>query len=112
MNQDLLRELDCSILDRAAAFDKYYWRPSHGSSNHDHWEELVSYYSARVLSKQTDKLPALSGIAEHIAQAIDDQYFAGFFRCQLLHSLAWLPRTSVQFRRRPLNISLPVGAGL
>jgi hypothetical protein len=46
-------------------------------------------YVNRRLTKQTDKLPALTGMAKIIHELTEDTYVAGFWRRNLLISLIW-----------------------
>ncbi|KUJ23878.1 HET-domain-containing protein [Mollisia scopiformis] len=59
----------------------------------DRWQVLVTDYSARDLSFSTDKLPALSGLAQAFqAQLQDDEYLGGLWRSSLLDDLLWIHR--------------------
>jgi hypothetical protein len=53
------------------------------------WLALVEAYSKRQLGRDDDKLPALSGIANYLATALGDQYYAGLWRTHILEDLAW-----------------------
>ncbi|KAK1501081.1 HET domain-containing protein [Colletotrichum abscissum] len=53
------------------------------------WTELVTEYSLRKLTRGTDKLPAISGIARMIAGQINDQYVAGLWRKAMIEGLSW-----------------------
>lgn len=59
---------------------------------HHYWLEIVEMYSARELSRMTDRLPALSGMAHSfgLAFAPKDDYLAGMWRRNLIGSLAWI----------------------
>lgn len=70
--------------------------PSNDSKPLDHaskqiiaWFELVQKYTARKLTKQTDRLPALSGLARMIASQSPDQYLAGLWKSHFCHCLLW-----------------------
>jgi hypothetical protein len=54
-----------------------------------YWYSLVSTYSGLNLTKQTDKLPAFSGMASLFGQILKDEYIAGHWREDLLRSLVW-----------------------
>ena len=54
------------------------------------WESAVKNYSARTLTFQTDRLPAISAVASIIADATGDRYLAGLWRNDLLAGLAWV----------------------
>ncbi len=53
------------------------------------WGEIVCDYSTRELSRFSDRLPALAGIAAELAVVWDDIYLAGFWGRTLLHHLGW-----------------------
>ncbi|KAH8585717.1 heterokaryon incompatibility protein-domain-containing protein [Bisporella sp. PMI_857] len=55
----------------------------------DAWDEVVEDYSRRKLTKITDKLPALSGLAERFAQILHDKYLAGLWQNTLFGDLLW-----------------------
>ena len=58
------------------------------------WETAVVNYSARALTFETDRLPAISAVASTIAEATGDRYLAGLWRNDLLAGLAWIPSLS------------------
>jgi hypothetical protein len=53
------------------------------------WYRLLWIYGKRKLSKPSDKLPAISGIASIFARRLNDQYVAGLWRSDLIGSLSW-----------------------
>ncbi|TWU73002.1 hypothetical protein ED733_004750 [Metarhizium rileyi] len=54
------------------------------------WFELVGRYTSRSLTKQTDILPAFSGIARSIGRSRSDEYYAaGLWKSYLGHCLLW-----------------------
>jgi hypothetical protein len=53
------------------------------------WFEIVSRYTARSLTKQSDVLPALSGIARAFAKSTSDEYCAGLWKSYIEHCLLW-----------------------
>ncbi|KAH0562300.1 hypothetical protein GP486_003007 [Trichoglossum hirsutum] len=53
------------------------------------WCQLVVEYSNRKLTKQSDKLPAMSGLASEVARRTGDQYLAGLWRSYLHVGLLW-----------------------
>ncbi|KAE9375285.1 HET-domain-containing protein [Stipitochalara longipes BDJ] len=53
------------------------------------WHSIIFAYVNRRLTKQTDKLPALMGMARIIHELTGDIYVAGFWRRNLLVSLIW-----------------------
>jgi hypothetical protein len=53
------------------------------------WYQIVSEYTMLKLSKQSDMLPALSGIVKVFAEKIKDQYVAGLWKRTLIPNLLW-----------------------
>ncbi|KAI0334660.1 HET-domain-containing protein [Cubamyces sp. BRFM 1775] len=53
------------------------------------WRNVVEDYSNRLLSEPTDKLVAISGLAEMFAHALCTDYLAGLWRDSLIHDLLW-----------------------
>lgn len=55
------------------------------------WRKIVSEYSKKELTYETDVLPALSGLASLVQAATGDQYLAGIWRSDLPQALRWVP---------------------
>lgn len=53
------------------------------------WLSTIEEYSARKFTRNTDKLPALSGVAQLLSSATDDAYYAGLWRSHILEDLHW-----------------------
>ncbi|KAH7333321.1 heterokaryon incompatibility protein-domain-containing protein, partial [Rhexocercosporidium sp. MPI-PUGE-AT-0058] len=53
------------------------------------WNFVVMDYSSRCLTNETDKLPALSGLADVFHRATNYTYIAGLWRETLLKDLLW-----------------------
>lgn len=53
------------------------------------WYLILQRYCYRKLTKESDKLPALSGIARIIEEQIGDKYVAGLWRSTLLEGILW-----------------------
>ncbi|CAG8957190.1 hypothetical protein HYFRA_00009391 [Hymenoscyphus fraxineus] len=53
------------------------------------WMNLIVQYTNRNLTKHSDILPAISGIARTIAGTTSDQYLAGLWRSYFQHCLLW-----------------------
>jgi hypothetical protein len=56
---------------------------------YNRWLGVVSNYSHRKMTKQSDKLPALSGLAHKVADVTGDLYLAGIWRNDLARGLLW-----------------------
>ena len=53
------------------------------------WNNLVELYAAAKLTKYTDKLVAISGIASYLQEFIAADYIAGLWTSHLLEQLLW-----------------------
>ncbi|KAK3939449.1 heterokaryon incompatibility protein-domain-containing protein [Diplogelasinospora grovesii] len=53
------------------------------------WYGMVEDYTARGITKHTDRLPALSGLAQSVAGATGAEYLAGLWKSGLLEGLVW-----------------------
>ncbi|KAH6663722.1 hypothetical protein B0J14DRAFT_644693 [Halenospora varia] len=77
------------------------------------WKEIVQQYSRRTLTRKTDKLSAISGVAQLIEDAIFilnwplNTYIAGIWQNDLAFSLTWRRSDGSDFPRRPLVYRAP-----
>jgi hypothetical protein len=62
---------------------------SKSASYNSGWYSLVREYSARQLSHESDKLPALSGLADAVAKHTNYRYCAGLWWEQISTGLSW-----------------------
>ncbi|KHE86591.1 HET-domain-containing protein [Neurospora crassa] len=70
------------------------------------WASLVKVYSGRKLTKQSDKLVAISGLAEHLSYGWDGvTYLAGLWSCNLRENLLWRCVNVKQSRGRNTGIA-------
>jgi hypothetical protein len=73
------------------------------------WLEILRRYSSRNLTKPSDKLPALSGLAHEYQMRWGDEYLAGLWREHLWKGLLW--RRNEQYTipepKRPLEYRAP-----
>ncbi|KAJ8494671.1 hypothetical protein ONZ51_g2147 [Trametes cubensis] len=79
---------------RHAAHGSDEWKEIHGR-----WLDIVHDYTGRKLSNPSDKLVAISALAEMFAPALRTDYVAGLWRHTLLTDLCWQSRI-VQRRLR------------
>lgn len=56
---------------------------------HDIWRKIVENYSVRNLTRPTDRLPALSGIASEFSKILNDEYLLGLWKRDLHLGLLW-----------------------
>ena len=61
------------------------------------WKETVEFYSGCMMTKDTDKLIALSVIAREMYNSINHQaYLAGLWENYLIESLLWRVKDGMQ----------------
>jgi hypothetical protein len=53
------------------------------------WYRMVEDYTARSITKHTDRLPALSGLAQAVDRVTGNEYLAGLWKSSLLEGLLW-----------------------
>lgn len=53
------------------------------------WRVLVEDYTKRRISIESDKLPAIAGVAQAVQTRSGDQYLAGLWKENLLNDLLW-----------------------
>jgi hypothetical protein len=71
---------------------------------HDAWQNLVSDYSSRKMTRQDDILVAVAGLASICKAVSGDDYLAGLWRKNLLNDLLW---RSDESRCRSQNYTAP-----
>ena len=57
--------------------------------NYTDWYAMVAKYSKCDITRGSDRLPALSGVAAVLAEAYDDSYCAGLWPRGMVEGLAW-----------------------
>ncbi|KAH7120496.1 heterokaryon incompatibility protein-domain-containing protein [Dactylonectria macrodidyma] len=58
--------------------------------SYDLWTEIVSRYTPCGVTKESDKLVAISGIARQLSTTLQDEYLAGLWRSNLVECLSWM----------------------
>ncbi|KAH8585653.1 heterokaryon incompatibility protein-domain-containing protein [Bisporella sp. PMI_857] len=75
------------------------------------WMNLIVKYTSRRLTKDSDILPAISGVARTIAEATSDEYFAGLWKSYFQHCLLWQSNWNtdhgLQTHIKPLHNTAP-----
>lgn len=59
----------------------------------DHWLGTAETFSYLHLTYESDKLPALSGLASYLGQRHGQEYYAGIFSGSIAEGLLWAPYT-------------------
>lgn len=67
------------------------------------WLGLVSEYSTKNFTNINDRLPALAGLAAHIAGKTNDEFLMGIWKSDMIRGLAW----SAVYRVEPEDDSIP-----
>ncbi|KAH6990101.1 heterokaryon incompatibility protein-domain-containing protein [Ilyonectria destructans] len=83
---------DGTMLRRVFTTPNDLWgaRPGEVGKNRNwRWMRLVEQYSTRNLTMASDKLPAISGLANLVATRTGDMYFAGLWKSDLMNGLNW-----------------------
>ncbi|KAI1868465.1 uncharacterized protein JN550_006381 [Neoarthrinium moseri] len=65
-------------------------------SHFDFWVQIVGNYSSRELTKPTDVLPALSGLASEFHRATGDTYVAGLWKMDIIQGLSWIRHARIE----------------
>ncbi|RSL51357.1 hypothetical protein CEP54_011458 [Fusarium duplospermum] len=60
-----------------------------GNLNYKGWFRILSEFSTTRLTCQTDRLPAVSGLAKRFQEVFQDEYLAGLWRNDLCRGLFW-----------------------
>ena len=81
--------LPANVLKPATELEEEAQKPLSDAERYRIWASLVQNYTKRNLTVASDRLPALSGIAQKFEVAWKDKYLAGIWERQLLPSLAW-----------------------
>lgn len=68
--------------------DVRVWLP-HQTDSDSIWWRIISQYAGRALTKQTDRLPAIAGLASLFHEALQHEYLAGIWR-EYLDDLLWV----------------------
>ncbi|KAL6407071.1 hypothetical protein AUP68_09897 [Ilyonectria robusta] len=61
------------------------------AQHHELWRDLVVQYSQKRITRQTDGLPAVAGLATKWSNNLTGRYLAGIWEWDLLDSLRWIP---------------------
>ncbi|PQE30556.1 heterokaryon incompatibility protein [Rutstroemia sp. NJR-2017a WRK4] len=64
----------------------------HSPKRFGEWRSLMAYYSKRNITYEKDRLPAISGMAQHMQSKGAGEYLAGIWKRDIWESLLWLPR--------------------
>ncbi|TID27527.1 homodimeric type dihydroorotase [Venturia nashicola] len=65
-------------------------RKDEGYRGSGRWADMLRLYSSKALSRESDKLPAFSGLARLFQEKLRDSYVAGLWRNNIVQGLCWL----------------------
>jgi hypothetical protein len=80
--------------------------PQGKAAFHCAWYDIVEIYSIRALTRESDRLIALTGIASFIAASTGGKFLAGTWKSTLLLNLLWNVKSNPP-EPRPLSCSAP-----
>jgi len=82
-------------------------RSSYGLSGRDirdvryQWYQVLALYTSRTLSTKTDRLPAISAVAQRYSEILNSEYLAGLWRSWLGEELLWKQERNIPLSVRP-----------
>jgi hypothetical protein len=88
-NQGILGENGLQLEDRYHSIHFMDSTISEPQNTLCQWQDAIREYGTRRLTMSSDKLPALSGIAQIFADRLGDEYVAGLWRKSLIDGLFW-----------------------
>ncbi|KAH6993561.1 heterokaryon incompatibility protein-domain-containing protein [Fusarium venenatum] len=68
-----------------------------------YWKALVTDYSKRELTYESDRLPAISSVALHFSTLVPGRYLAGVWEQWLFSDMAWWPSWGVENKFPPMS---------
>jgi hypothetical protein len=72
----------------------------------DHWLGIAENFSTKDLTFESDKLPALSGLASYFCRRYGQEYFAGLLSGSIAEGLLWRPYSPGSLSR-PMEYNAP-----
>lgn len=112
-------QLDCELIPQSSWHRHHFLAEVAEPVPHDSpsalrwWESVVHHYTERKLTDPSDKLPALSGLAQLRKESRSGMYLAGLWQDSLIHDLCWYHTlnynvaTSGGPGRRPVDYRAP-----
>ncbi|KAF4156778.1 hypothetical protein CNMCM6936_007088 [Aspergillus lentulus] len=85
---------ECGMLDRVRDKSKIFsfwpfYSITDSQEAYKDWHEVVTEFTSRVLTISSDKLPAISGIAQVVQDITKSRYIAGVWLDNLVADLSW-----------------------
>jgi hypothetical protein len=76
-------------------------------TNYFDWYEMVKEYTTRHITKSSDRLPALSGLANYFCLSTGDVYLAGIWLKGLIEGLLWCKANAQTILTKPTDYRAP-----
>jgi hypothetical protein len=73
------------------------------------WYQLIQIFTHRSLTFASDRLPAMSGIAQHFAQVLQSEYICGHWKSEIPLGLLWFTAMSPYDKDAPKRPSQFIG---
>ncbi|KAJ8129438.1 hypothetical protein O1611_g4193 [Lasiodiplodia mahajangana] len=62
---------------------------------HEFWRiKVIQHYASRNLTRESDRLVAIQGIADVVREALNEEYIYGLWECDILEGLTWSTQAS------------------
>jgi hypothetical protein len=100
--QGFLGETGLLTTDYYCAFDLS--QTTNQETVYDYWTKILFFqYHNRLLTKSSDKLPSLAGLARLFSERLEDDYLAGLWKKSLVKCLFWIVRgaSTLSYYRAP-----------
>lgn len=92
VNSQLSKDIKGPVSPHRRKSRFYRERESDGGGLYLHWTRVVHEFTRRKLTIQTDRLPALSGLAAFNTSNAAEDYVAGLWKSELPETLLWQVR--------------------
>jgi hypothetical protein len=112
---EICEKCECTTLDRCTyEKDREHHYSLQSMLSYDKEEvyhawthKIISNYSKRVLTYESDKLPALAGAAQFFHEKLQDEYLAGLWKGDFLSGLRWEPDSFTIKNQHPASYRAP-----
>ncbi|KAH0559757.1 hypothetical protein GP486_003728 [Trichoglossum hirsutum] len=96
---DMQSRFNAQLVNSVSPSAPGYSSEDHAPENRFVWCNIVQEFTRRQLSRDTDRLPAISGLASRMSLKATDEYVCGLWRNKLEHLLLWESADSHTSRR-------------
>ena len=67
--------------------------------HYDTWRWIVEAYTRTILTVGSDRLPAISGMANHFQSILGEKYYAGLWEGDVVRGLCWDPKPDRELKK-------------